>query len=265
MKVLYLILLLISIFFISCEDVIDVNLNDTDPQLVITANVSPLAAIVTISETVAFTSDQPFHPISDAEVTLFNVDKGAYVSLLEVRPGEYRPDPDEYTSLLGSSIFAGSEFMVYAKVGDKPYSAKARAVPLVTIDSVGTSVTRVFDEERKFVMVKYQDPVGVSNYYQFFQAVNGGPLKTLYVTNDKFNDGKYVSEALADLDITLEAGDAVDVRMRSIDKATYDFWDAVRAANPGTAAPANPPSVFGSGALGYFSVYTEAQASTVVQ
>src|SRR5690606_29040009 len=153
----------------------------------------------------------------------------------------------------------------YAKVGDNPYSASARAVPPVAIDSVGTSVTRVFDEERKFVMVKYQDPAGIPNYYQFFQAVNGGPFNMLYVTDDKFNDGKYVSEALADLDTTLEAGDSVEVRMRSIDKATYDFWEAAAAANPGTAAPANPPSVFGHGVLGYFSVYTEVQTATVVQ
>ena len=261
---LCVILLLISVICLSCEDRIDIGLDDAEPQLVIAANMSPFGASVTISETVPFTSDQPFRPVSGAEVLLFNVDDGAYVPLLEGRAGEYRPDPTWYDRLIDGDKFFSDEFMVYAMVDSIQYRATARAMPPVVIDSVGTSVTQVFDEERKFVMVKYQDPAGVPNYYQFFQAVNGGPFEMLYVTNDKFNDGKYVSEALTDLDVTLTVGDSVEVRMRSIDKATYDFWDAVSAANPGTAAPANPPSVF-YGALGYFSIAAETAVSTVVQ
>ena len=257
-------IVLCSVLLASCEDVIDVDLKDTEPQLVIAASMSPFDAEVTISETVPFTADQPFRPVSGAEVMLFNVDAGSYVPLDEVSPGEYRPRPDWLRGFVDVKDFLRTEFMVYVTIDSLWYSAYARAPRPVPIDSVGTSITHVFDEDRKFAMVKFQDPEGEPNYYQFFQSVNGDPFKMLYVTDDKFNDGKYVSEALTDRDLTLESGDSVAVRMRSIDKATFDFWEAVQAANPGSAAPANPPSVF-YGALGYFSVYTEARVSTVIK
>lgn len=256
-------IVLCSVLLASCEDVIDVDLKDTEPQLVIAASMSPFDAEVIISETVPFSADQPFRPVSGAEVLLFDTDAGWYVQLDEVAPGEYRPEPYRLGSVVDVEKFLDTEFMVNVTIDSTYYVARAQAPRPVPIDSVGTSVTHVFDEDRKFAMVKFQDPEGEPNYYQYFQSVNGEPFKMLYVTDDKFNDGKYVSEALTDRDLILESGDSVDIRVRSIDKATFDFWEAVQAANPGSAAPANPPSVF-YGALGYFSVYTEARVSTVI-
>lgn len=256
--------LLASVLLASCEDLIDVEVKDAEPQLVIAANMSPFDATVVVSKTVPFGSDQPFSPVSGAQVMLFNVSDGAYMPLFEASPGKYRPDPKGLYIVSDVEQFLTDEFMVYAIVDSIPYSANARAVPPVIIDSVGTSVNRVFDEERKYAMVKFQDPAGVPNYYQFFQSVNGGPFKMLFVANDKFNDGKYVSEVLTDRDFELKTGDSVAIRMRSINKSTYDFWEAVAAANSGAAAPANPPSAF-YGALGYFNVYTESQTTTVIK
>ena len=45
----------------------------------------------------------------------------------------------------------------------------------------------------------------------------------------------------------------------------YDFWNAVQATNPGTAAPANPPSNISNGALGYFSAYSMAKIATEIK
>ncbi|HWK99952.1 MAG TPA: hypothetical protein VNQ55_08395, partial [Parapedobacter sp.] len=117
----------------------------------------------------------------------------------------------------------------------------------------------------RFVGIRYADPLGVPNYYRYLWRVNEGALEMLHVAQDKFNDGKYVSEDLGDFDTELVPGDSVTVHMQCIDKAAYDFWNAVQSTNPGTAAPANPPSVFGDGALGYFSAYAESAMSTVVQ
>src|SRR5690606_36508747 len=64
------IMLLTSFLWCSCEDVINVKLSNADPQLVIVGVVSNQLnqQQVTISRTVAFGADQPFAPVSGADV-----------------------------------------------------------------------------------------------------------------------------------------------------------------------------------------------------
>lgn len=253
----YFIWLLISLFLLSCEDVIDINLNDADPQLVIigTVNNRSYEQQVTISRTVAFDVARTHDPVSGAEVAVVD-GAGRVFQYAEQSPGVY------------VSNFRGHEGELYnlsVRVEGQTFVARSTMPPLVTADSIGTGVRTIFGEEQKFISLRYADPPGVPNYYRYLWRVNGGPLEMLHVSQDKFNDGKYVSEDLMDFDVELATGDSVVVWMQSIDRASYDFWNAVQSINPGTAAPANPPSVFGDGALGYFSAYAETEMSTVVQ
>lgn len=253
----YFIWLLISLFLLSCEDVIDINLNDADPQLVIigTVNNRSYEQQVTISRTVAFDVARTHDPVSGAEVAVVD-GAGRVFQYAEQSPGVY------------VSNFRGHEGELYnlsVRVEGQTFVARSTMPPLVTADSIGTGVRTIFGEEQKFISLRYADPPGAPNYYRYLWRVNGGPLEMLHVSQDKFNDGKYVSEDLMDFDVELATGDSVVVWMQSIDRASYDFWNAVQSINPGTAAPANPPSVFGDGALGYFSAYAETEMSTVVQ
>ncbi|WP_257667792.1 DUF4249 domain-containing protein [Parapedobacter tibetensis] len=248
----------ISFLMFSCEDVIDINLNDADPQLVIIGEVSNNTNVqqVSINRTVAFASDTPFDPVPGAEVEVVD-GRGRVYRFTEETPGIYV-----------ANGFTGSQnerYDLHVRVDGQEFMATATMPSLTTADSIGTSVRNLFGEEEKFVSVKYQDPPGVANYYRYLQRVNGERFKMVKVANDKFNDGRYVSDDLIDFDVELVAGDSVVIQMQCIDKATFDFWNAVQSINPGTAAPANPPSVFGDGALGYFSAHAMSEISTVVQ
>ncbi len=253
----YLTLLFASIFSLSCEDVIDINLNDADPQLVIigTVNNRSYEQEVTISRTVAFDVAQTHEPVSGAEVTVVD-GEGRVFQYVEQSPGVY------VSNFRGRE---GEQYDLSVRVGGQEFAARSTMPPLVTADSIGTGVRTIFGEEQKFISLRYADPSGIPNYYRYVWRVNGGPREMLRVSRDKFNDGKYVSEDLLDFDTELVTGDSVVVWMQNIDRASYDFWNAVQSINPGTAAPANPPSVFGDGALGYFSAYSESEMSTVVQ
>ncbi len=251
------IMLLISASLLSCEDVIDINLNDADPRLVIVGTVSNRSyeQQVTVSRTVAFDVAQPHAPVSGAEVTVVD-GSGRVFPYVEQSPGVY------------TSNFRGREGARYnlsVRVDGQVFTATSTMPQLVTADSIGTAVRTLFGEEQKFISLRYADPLGVPNYYRYLWRVNNGALEMLHVTQDKFNDGKYVSEDLGDFDTELVAGDSVTVLMQCVDRPTYDFWNAVQSTNPGTAAPANPPSVYGDGALGYFSAHAESEMSTVVQ
>lgn len=252
------ILLPACFFWSSCEDIINIDLDDAEPKLVIAGEVSFLRnAEVSVSRTVPFSSAQPFDPVSGAEVEVEYVGHQTY-RLSEIRPGVYASS-SEVTPREGRT------FRLRVAVGSKVFTATSVMPDLVNADSIGTTVTTVFGEERKSVALKYQDPPGAANYYRYLWSINGSPFKMVRATDDKFNDGRYVTENLGDFDTELETDDFVVVRMQCIDKATYDFWNAVQSINPGSAAPANPPSVFGDEALGFFSAYTEVQLSTTVQ
>lgn len=253
----FLIVLLISIFSLSCEDVIDINLNDGDPQLVIvgTVNNGLYEQRVTISRTVAFDVTDPFDPVSGAEVTVVD-GSGRVFRYQERSPGVY------VNNFRGRE---GEQYDLVVQVEGQEFTATSTMPRLVTADSIGTGIRTIFGEELKFISLRYADPVGEPNYYRYLWRVNDGPLEMLRVSDDKFNDGKYVSEDLMDFDTELIEGDSVTVWMECIDMATYGFWNAVQSTNPGTAAPANPPSPYGNGAMGYFSAHAQSEMSTVVQ
>ncbi len=253
-----LITILVGFLLWSCEDIIDINLNDASPKLIIVGEVNSRTSVqqVSISRTVSFASETPFDPVSGADVHVMD-GRGRIHQFMEEEPGIYVA-----TNFRGR---ANERYDLRVQVDGKEFLATSIMPELVTVDSVGTSVSTIFGEERKFVSLKYQDPIDIPNYYRFLMSVNGGAFKMVYATNDKFNNGKYVSEDLADFDTELFSGDSVLVHMQCIDKAAFDFWNAVQSVNPGTAAPANPPSVFGDDVLGYFSAHSVSEISTTIQ
>ncbi|MGV3761639.1 DUF4249 domain-containing protein [Parapedobacter sp.] len=257
MNRLYFIILIISFFSLSCEDIININLNDADPQLVIVGTVSNRSheQQVTISRTVSFDVAQSYDPVSGAEVMVVD-GAGRVFQYRETSPGVY---VDNFRG------HEGERYDLSVRVDGQAFTATSTMPRLVAPDSIGTGIRTLFGEEQKFISLRYADPIDVPNHYRYLWRVNGGPLVMLRVSNDKFNDGKYVSEDLMDFDTELVAGDSVTVWMQSIDVAAYEFWNAVQSTNPGTAAPANPPSPYGAGALGYFSAYAEVEMSAVVQ
>lgn len=251
-------LFIISLLFLSCEDIIDVDLNDAAPHLVIIGEINNQTdqQVVTLSKTVPFTSENRFDGLSNAQVEVVD-GNGTVFRFIERSPGIYVADH-----------FTGMEFEYYqlhVHVEGKTYTASSRMPPLVGVDSVGTAVSDLFGEEQKYVALKYQDPPQEPNYYRYLISVNGEPAQFVYVASDKFNDGKYVSERLGNPDEDLVTGDAVVIYMQCVDKTMYDFWNAVQATNPGTAAPANPPSNISNGALGYFSAYSMAKIATEIK
>ena len=266
--------------FGACEDVIDIELKDNEPKLVIEGTIdNTFHGEVRISRTVPF--DEPY-PASDPSSPLpprlqvQNPVSGAVVmitepgvparTLTEISPGLYvttTVSPPRYTNDI--HIAANTVYRLSVQVDDQLYEAESSMPPPVEIETIGTVSSNVFGEERKGVGLLFKDPAGVPNYYRYLLNVNGTPLKTLFVYNDKYNDGKSVTRELFDFDTTLEAGDAVTVTVQFIDAPVYRYWSSLGANNPGTAAPGNPVSNISNGALGYFSAHSVTQLSTVIQ
>src|SRR5690606_4176379 len=233
----------------ACEDVIDINLNESDPKVVIEGEINNLDynQEIRVSRTVPFTDDRPFSPVSGAQVVV--TDEGGHkVEFLETDPGVYATN-----RLRG---VPGSTYALEVVVDDDTYAAESTMPAVTPVDSVSSSSGDFFGVARRALHVHFQDPPDRPNYFRYRMSVNEAPFLNLGLFSDKFNNGRYVTHDLINLDTDIKTGDQVVVLRNEIDEPVHRYWLGVVMLNPGVATPANPPSNISGGALGYFSAQT---------
>jgi hypothetical protein len=249
----------------SCKKVINVDIHNSAPQIVIVGEVTngPGPYQVTITQTVNFNDSNNFPPVSGASVLITN-ENGLRDSLTESSPGLY----------LTHSNWQGSPGLLYTlsvTAGGNTYTAQSTMPQPVPLDSVGF----FFDNNRGGgntiieAIPYFQDPAGIHNYYRFTETVNGIPLNKVFIFNDQFSDGRYIHEPLYDDSSYshLQPKDSLDLSMYCIDSATYGYLNTLlQVSSTGfqSATPANPNANFSGGALGYFSAHTTETKSAIV-
>lgn len=246
----YIYILCTLLFFSGCEEIIDVNLNDADPRVVIEANLSNLHNIqrIRVSRTVAF--DKPFNslPITDAIIVVHD-GQGAAAYFSHEGNGVYRNDPR-----YDFDLKPGRTYSLAVKVDDELYESSCYMPTYVDVDSTGIVRENILGESYYFATFKFNDPLDIPNYYKYDISINDADYRFSTVFQDKFNDGLYVTHQVSDLDVELEPGDYISIRRYCIDEKVFKYWNDYQSTNPGSAAPGNPTSNISNNALGYFSV-----------
>jgi hypothetical protein len=246
--------LLIAISLISCKKVITVDLNNASPQLVIKGEVTNAAGPyqISINTTVNFSATNTFPPVSGAQVTI-NDNTGINDSLTETSPGVYAT----HSYWQGQP---GNTYSLNVTVSGKNYTATSTMPQQVNLDSVGFQKVTNGRTPAIEAVAYFQDPPGVTNYYQFSEVINDTLLNKIFIFQDRLSDGKYISQPFDTDSLHLLPGNQLSFSMYSIDKNVYQYFSELRQllnANPfNEATPANPGSNISGGALGYFSAHT---------
>ncbi|MBD3750016.1 MAG: DUF4249 domain-containing protein [Sphingobacteriales bacterium] len=256
----YLTFLITVLSFGACESVINLNLKDAKPAIVIEANVTDRAEpqIVFISQTKPFNQNNTINPVSQAVVTVFDED-GNQHQFFETIPGKYVS-----ASFAGVS---GKKYTIQVKVEGTLYTASSLMPQKVLLDSLSLTELSFFNDTKKYVQVHFNDPVAEANQYNYVLYVNDEIRNAYYVDNDRFNDGKNVTNTIFNSDPALKKGDSVTVDFQCIDEPIYRYFFTLSqiAGNGGPpTAPANPDSNFDNGALGYFSAHTSQKKSNII-
>lgn len=243
--------LLICQLLTSCEEVIDINLNDADQRVVIEADLNgfPIMQVIYISRTVPFNDERPREIVADADVQILGPRNNSFQFV-------YSEEHQGYIN----RTFAARENATYSlrvMVDGELYEATETMPVQVPVDSVGMLRENIFNETYYFATLRFQDPAGVPNYYKYNVSVDGKPMKFFAAFSDKFNDGLYVTHQIGSVDDDIEITSKVAIRRQNISAAVYRYWNEFQSTNPGSAAPANPTSNISNGALGYFSVSSE--------
>ena len=249
---------LLALFFASCQDVVDLDLDAADQQIVIEGILTDQLGKhwVQITKSVPFDEPSQYPAVTGALVTIAD-DVELLDTLLESSPGVYE------TQKLTQGI-AGRIYTLRVVAEGKTFTAHSTMPAAVPFDNLVTKA----DFGGDFSLVtEFLDPVGLGNFYNFSVLVNGKRSSSIFTLNDELIDGNLVKHDLFEPDLELLTGDSVTVEMFCLDRIEYKYLltlELTLGGGPiGGSTPSNPDNNFGGACLGHFSAQT-VQAKSVV-
>ena len=266
----------LSLVFISCEDVIEIELSGVDPATVITARISDDGSVSSaiITKSTDFFKPGVYEKVSNA-IVVINDDAGNSYQMIEVTDGEYETD-----LITGQS---GCNYSIEVNAEGQIYNAESFMPEKLVLDSLSLELApdrpnQEEGEERYFLHVYFKDTPGIDNYCRFRITIEEELLTGFLVYEDKFTDGNDIDARiiLDSEELDLNIGDLIEVGLLSIDKASYDYYNTANSVNasgsstggrPSStgAAPSNPVTNWNNRALGFFSAYTVSKDSITIK
>lgn len=263
-------LLVFSILIVSsfpaCQKVINVDLNEAAPLIVIEGLITDMPGpyIVKISKSGSY-FNQPVLPlVSDAVATIAD-DLGNVDTLKETSPGIYLTSK--------TKGFPGRTYTLKVISEDKEYIGSSTMYSHVGIDSLVLKKTEApyygFGGDKKVEMnveinCYFTDPVE-KNFYRIKVFSND----TTKVEDYRLYDDQYTNGQAVGLRVerTTKAGN-YRIELISLDKATFGYYRTLEDllfTNPFFGStPANPNTNFNNGALGYFGACAVSVKSIVI-
>jgi Domain of unknown function (DUF4249) len=253
--------LLFTLF--SCTKVVNINLNSTNPNIVIEGIVSdaPGPYQVKLTQTVNFSDPNIFPPVTGATVKITDSILGITDSLKEVAPGTY------VTQKLLQGII-GHTYQLLVLSNGQIYTASSTMPAKVNLDSVTFYSTNIFGTKSASAVANFQDPAGIANYYTFTEYVNGQAIDQTFNFSDRLSDGKYIKRQLFNDSSYINPGDQVSIEMHCVDNQVWQYFNTLGQAkgnNSQAITPANPLSNISNNALGYFSAQTVQSGLSILQ
>ncbi|WP_400079516.1 DUF4249 domain-containing protein [Winogradskyella sp. R77965] len=214
------ILFFVSILFVfsSCEDVVDVDLNEAEPRLVIEASINWFKNTAGNEQSIKLSLSAPFFdnnlpPANGAVIQINDTNNNQYNFIEDGLTGIYRNDSfvpiidETYTLII---IYQG-----------ETYTGTETLKSVVPIDFVEQKNDGGFSGEDIELKAFYTDPANVENYYYFEFISNIPTIPALEVYEDRFTDGNQIFGFYTEED--LESGNEVTIRNYGISDRFYEF------------------------------------------
>ena len=249
----------------SCEEVIDIDLNDADPRLAIDGTISPGGfAQVQLSYTSSYFSDEA--PDYETNATIQLIDsKGEMETLTHQMNGLYTG-----RFIIGE---VGVEYELKITIGDKTYTGSTKMMTpteiielnYVEFDGFGGSG----GETEYNLEITLKNNPSEENYYLIKYYLNSEEKEETYsVWSHEFFPNDETIE-FKPLRFSFTKDDVVTVRAYSIDEGTYDYYsqldEIIDQEGGGSSTPFNPESNMGKDVLGYFRAWSYDQKSIKVE
>ena len=217
----------ISLLFMSCTDVIDVEVPEAPPRLVIEASMDWEKGTPGNSQLIKLSMSTPYFdnlletPVSGASVKVINNADQTEVVFIDMNNGNYTTEV--FSPVMGQS------YTLMVLYNEELYLASETMTPVTDITEVYQSRENGFDNDALEVNIDFIDPAGIDNYYLSKFQRRGDPFQTLFDVKDEFTDGNRMSifyEKLEDEDAGEEEfvpGDIVDISLLGLSEPYYNY------------------------------------------
>ena len=214
----YFYLFLIALSYLNCEDVVDVNLNEAEPRLVIEASINWFKNTTGNDQSIKLTLSAPFYDenivaANNAVVTISDSNNNLFNFIEENDTGIYRND--NFVPVINET------YTLSINYNNEFYTATETLQSVVSIDYIEQNNEGGFTGEDIELKAYYTDPPNEENYY-FFEFISDIPVvPTLEVYEDEFTNGNQIFGFYTEED--LESGDEVIIRNYGVSERFYEY------------------------------------------
>ena len=237
----------------SCEDVIELDLESSEPQTILEATIDATAqtATVLLTESNSF-YDQGVHTALSGASILLTDDTGLNYSLLETESGVYQME--------NIDLSTATDFSIVIDINGELYETSAEVPAPVALDSIIVSTGGggpLAGDGNQRLQAIFQDTPNVENYYRIRAYQNDTLLASIYtVLDDQLRgDGEEINIGIRQF---FEVDNTVTLELLSTSKGYYDYFfqlssQSGRGGNSTT--PFNPVGNFTNNGFGYFGIF----------
>jgi len=219
------------LFFISCEEIVHVDLEESEERLVINASLNWFRnypentmdfgneQIISLSKTVGYYNE--VQAASNAVVRVTNNDNNEVFNFFEEsNSGIYKST--NFKPLLNNT------YTLYINYNGEDYTAEDKLIDSPVIDSIQQIKGGFFRDDEIVLHVYYKDNGNEENYYYFDYITSISDIKSLSITNDRFVNGNSTYQLInyrggRDDEKKIEIGDVFDIKFFEINSFYYQY------------------------------------------
>ncbi|MER3319001.1 MAG: DUF4249 family protein [Allomuricauda sp.] len=249
----YLIYIFIALLLASCEDVVDIDLSETESKLVVDGLLRVDKEQEFIDVRIGLKASTSFFdenlPVQAESVMISygqrntegNFDSLSSSSLVEEAPGSgiYVPDPNSSSDqrIPTSAAERGTIFILEITFQDTYYFAQTEYAPTVPLDNLEQGDEVLFDEEQTEIIVTFTDNGQEDNFYLFDFMF--GEFQTV---EDEFFQGQQFEFSFFYDDKT-KPGDEITVSILGATQEFFNYMDLVlqQTGNGNSGGPFQTP------------------------
>ena len=255
------VLIAITFLMISCEKVVELDLDDAKQMLVVEAIVHDSLGdnFVKLSKTKPFNDNSVGYETISGALVIVTDNLGNSFTFTETSSGNY-----SCPTLQGIS---GRAYFLTVNVNGKVVTATSVMNPKVSLDSLSHEKRdRPFNDPNKpieyGVRTYFFDTPNFTNYYRI-KAFNKGVQEKGYIVlnDDLLNGGIVVFPVFR---VNYVEGDTAIIQLLSIDEANFRYFNAIASSQNGEV-PGNPETnLVGEDVVGYFGAYAKSERRLII-
>ncbi|TKD66103.1 DUF4249 domain-containing protein [Flavobacterium sp. ASW18X] len=218
--------ILILIVFTSCEDIVDIEVQEGPTRLVIEASLDWEKGTEGNYQTIKLSTSTPYfdtsyQPAIGATVSVLNVNSGTEVLFVDQNDGNY--STTDFEPIIGDT------YALTISYKNEVFTATEKMTPVPEIKEIFQSRDDGFNDEDLEVHLVFTDPEAEENYYLFKFLKEGELFPVFEDAKDEFINGNEIDwwyeieEDEMDGLTPFEPGDTVYISMHGVSKSYYEY------------------------------------------